>query len=55
MVSLVRRKSRRFPANVVTDLMFADDIALLAEEINKAQEGTIHNVEVEAESREENN
>ena len=33
-----RRQSRRHPATVLTDLDFADDIALLSEEIEQAQQ-----------------
>ena len=33
-----RRQSRRHPATVITDLDFADDIALLSEEIEQAQQ-----------------
>ena len=32
------RKSRRIPPKIITDLMFADDIALVSEEIEQAQE-----------------
>ena len=35
---LVKRRSRRIGPEVVTDFDFADDIALLSEEINQAQE-----------------
>ena len=42
------RKSRRIPPKVITDLMFADDIALVTEEIEQAQELLIR-VEEEAE------
>ena len=35
---LVKQRSRRHPAITVTDLDFADDIALLTEEIHQAQE-----------------
>ena len=35
---LHRRRSRRHPAVVITDLDFADDLALLTEEIAQAQE-----------------
>ena len=35
---LERRRSRRHPPGVVTDLDFLNDIALLSEEINQAQE-----------------
>ena len=44
---LERRRSRRHPPVVVTDLDFADDIALLCEEIRQAQE-LLNRVEVEA-------
>ena len=44
---LCRRRSRRLPA-VVTDLDFADDLALLTEEIEQAQE-ILHRLEKEAE------
>ena len=33
-----RRMSRRHPAEVITDLDFADDLALLTQEIQQAQE-----------------
>ena len=46
-VIVERRKSRRSPPLVVTDLDFADDIALIAQEIEQAQE-LLHKVEVEA-------
>ena len=36
--TLKPRKSRRHPKIVLPDLDFADDIALLSDEINKAQE-----------------
>ena len=45
---LHQRRSSRIPAKVITDLMFADDIALLSEEIDQAQE-LIKRVEEEAE------
>ena len=45
--SLERRKSRRVNPKLVTDLDFADDIALLASEIDSAQK-LLHNVEIEA-------
>ena len=35
---LVKRRSRRVGPEVVTDMDFADDIALLSEEIEQAQE-----------------
>ena len=35
---LVKRRSRRIGPEVVTDLDFADDIALLSEEIHQAQD-----------------
>ncbi len=41
------RKSRRVPAIIVTDLLFADDIALISEEIEQAQE-LLNRVETEA-------
>ena len=41
------RKSNRVPATVVTDLDFADDIALLCNEIHQAQE-LLKRVEIEA-------
>ena len=44
---LERRRSRRHPPVVVTDLDFADDIALLCEEIRQAQE-LLNRVEAEA-------
>ncbi len=44
---LHRRRSRRTPAIVVTDLDFADDIALISEEISAAQE-MLTRVEAEA-------
>ena len=37
-LTIQKRHSRRSQATVVTDLDFADDIALLCDEINKAQE-----------------
>ena len=40
-------RSRRHPAVCITDLMFADDIALLSEEIAQAQE-LLSCVEMEA-------
>ena len=36
--TLKRRMSRRHPAEVITDLDFADDLALLTHEIQPAQE-----------------
>ena len=36
--TIEERKSRRFPAVKITDLDFADDIALLSDEIQQAQE-----------------
>ena len=45
---LQRERSRRKPAVVVTDLDFADDLALLTEEIEQAQE-VLHRLETEAE------
>ena len=36
--TLKRRMSRRHPAEVITDLDFADDLALLTQEITQAQE-----------------
>ena len=44
---LERRKSRRHPAVVISDLDFADDIALLSEEIEQAQQ-LLHRVEHES-------
>ena len=44
---LDRRRSRRHPPTVVTDTDFADDIALITEEINQAQE-LLTRVEVES-------
>ena len=35
---LVKRKSRRTPPSTITDLDFADDIALITQEITQAQE-----------------
>ena len=45
---LQRQRSRRVPAVIVTDLDFADDLALLSEEIEQAQE-VLHRLETEAE------
>ena len=45
---LQRQRSRRNPAVIVTDLDFADDLALLSEEIEQAQE-VLHRLETEAE------
>ena len=45
---LQRQRSRRNPAVVVTDLDFADDLALLTEEIEQAQE-VLYRLETEAE------
>merc|ERR1711867_237609 len=45
---LHRRRCRRNPAVVVTDLDFADDLALLSEEMEQAQE-VLHRLETEAE------
>ena len=36
--TLEKRRSSRFPTKAVTDIDFADDIALLSEEIIQAQE-----------------
>ena len=47
-LTLIRRKSRRVPPVIVTDLDFADDIALLSEEIHQAQ-SFLSRVETEAE------
>ena len=44
---LVIRRSRRIAPKVVTDLDFADDIALLSEEIHQAQELLQHVQRVE--------
>ena len=44
---LHRRRSRRKPAVVITDLDFADDLALLTEEIAQAQE-VLSRLETEA-------
>ena len=44
---LERRKSRRHPAISISDLDFADDIALLSEEIEQAQQ-LLHRVEQES-------
>ena len=41
---LVKRQSRRIGPEVLTDLDFADDIALLSEEVQQAQE-LLHQVE----------
>ena len=46
---LQRQRSRRVPAIVVTDLDFADDLALLCEEIEQAQEVLLR-LETEAEN-----
>ena len=46
---LQRRKSQRIPPIVVTDLDFADDLALLTEEIGQAQE-ILRRLEEEARS-----
>ena len=35
--TILPRKSRRYPKQVLTDLDFADDISLLSDEINQAQ------------------
>ena len=45
---LQRQRSRRVPAVTVTDLDFADDLALLTEEIEQAQE-ILYRLETEAE------
>ena len=45
---LQRQRSRRVPAVIVTDLDFADDLALLTEEIEQAQE-VLYRLEKEAE------
>ena len=45
---LQRQRSRRVPAVIVTDLDFADDLALLSEEMEQAQE-VLHRLETEAE------
>ena len=45
---LQRQRSRRVPAVVITDLDFADDLALLSEEIEQAQEVLLR-LETEAE------
>ena len=37
-LTLQQRRSRRFPAETITDLDFADDIALLCNEVEDAQE-----------------
>ena len=44
---LEKRRSSRFPTKAVIDIDFADDIALLSEEINQAQE-LLDRVESEA-------
>ena len=46
---LQRQRSRRKPAVIVTDLDFADDLALLTEEIEQAQEVLLR-LETEAEN-----
>ena len=47
--TLQRQRSRRIPAVTVTDLDFADDLALISEEIEQAQE-VLHRLETEAEN-----
>jgi ribosomal protein S18 len=47
--TLQRKRSRRTPAITVTDLDFADDLALLSEEIDQAQK-VLHRLETEAEN-----
>ena len=44
---LHRQRSRRYPAITVTDLDFADDLALVTEEIHQAQE-ILHQLEIKA-------
>ena len=44
---LERRRSRRLPPTILTDMNFADDIALISQQIEQAQE-LLHRVEVEA-------
>ena len=44
---LNRKRSRRHNPNVVTDLDFADDIALVAEELEQAQD-FLHHVQKSA-------
>ena len=45
--TLIPRRSQQVPPVVITDLDFADDIALISDEIEAAQQ-LIHNVETEA-------
>ena len=44
---LTRKQSRRVPAKVITDLSYADDIALISQDIEQAQE-LLSNVETQA-------
>ena len=47
--TLQRQRSRRVPAILVTDLDFADDLALISEEKEQAQD-VLHRLEKEAEN-----
>ena len=44
---ITRKQSRRVPEKVITDLSYADDIALISQDIEQAQE-LLSNVETQA-------